>query len=117
MRGRVDGSTILNSGLLRHRITWQQKSVSGQDSAGQDIFTWLPVVTTQCSVTALSGRELEFANELWAEARLRIEMHYVSTIKREMRGVWGTRYLDVVDAEDPGGTRMVLQVIAKEWVQ
>ncbi len=116
MSYRVDGSTILNPGLLRHRIVWQQKAISGQDSAGQDIYTWTPIVTTQCRVTALQGRELEFANQRWADARFQIEMHYVSTLKREMRGVWGTRYLDIVDAEDPWGTGMVLKVIAKEWV-
>lgn len=118
---RIDGSTILNPGLLNHRIVWQQKAVSGQDSVGQDIYTWGDVITTPARVTALQGRELEAAQQRWAEARFKIEMHYTAAIEREMRGAWFVdgeyRYLDVIDAEDPWGTGMVLHVMAKEWVE
>lgn len=114
---RIDGSKILNPGLLRHRIIWQQKAVSGQDSVGQDIYAWADFITTPARVTALSGRELEAAQQRWAEARFKIEMHYTPAIEREMRGVWGSRYLDVIDAEDPWGTGMVLHVMAREWAE
>jgi SPP1 family predicted phage head-tail adaptor len=114
---RSDGSKVLNPGLLRHRITWQEKTVTGQDSLGQNIYEWDDVLITPARVVALVGRELELAQQRWAEARFRVEMHYITGIKREMRGLWGTRYLNVIDAEDPWGTGMVLHVVAKEWVE
>jgi len=58
---------------------------------------------------------LEAAMQRWAEARFKIESQYVKGIVRAMRGLWGDRYLDVIDAEDPFGTRMSLLIYAKEW--
>ena len=112
---RLDGSKILNPGLLRHTITWQQKTVSGQNSFGEDIYEWDDVMVCRARVTALAGRELEAAQQRWAEARFQIEQHYVSGLKRAMRVAWGDRLLDVIDAEDPWGTGMALRAMAKEW--
>lgn len=118
---RVDESKTLNPGLLRHRITWQRKVVSGQDSFGQDLYTWADVVTVSCQVKPLSGREMQSAQQRWAEAKYRITQHYVAGMDRMERGAWYVdgeyRYLDVLDINDRAGTGRVLEITAKEWTE
>jgi hypothetical protein len=73
----------------------------------------------------MSGRELETAQQTWAEARFKVITHFISGVKREMRIVWGgldgsnaplstARLLDILDAEDPWGTGTTLVMICKE---
>ena len=108
----------LNPGDLRTQVQFQSKTVSGQNSSGEDIFTWIVQFTLWCEVLALQGRELEAAQQINANARWRIRSHFPPTpIGREWRAVMGTRVLDILDAEDPFGTRREFVVIAKEWVE
>lgn len=115
---RLDGSKVLNPGLLRHQITWERKVVSGQLD-GEDVFAWEIVADVRARILPLVGRELENAQQRWPEARYRIEQHYVPGLQRGHRGYWhgeeGVRYLDAVDVQDPAGTAMSLVILAKEW--
>ncbi len=111
---RLDGTfTVarLNPGLLRHRITIQEKVVSGQDSHGQDIYTYRDVLTCYARKTALTGRELEAAMQRWSDARLKYEILYDSSITSTAMVVndGGTRY-DILDVQDTHGLqdRLVL---------
>ena len=107
----------MNPGDLRTSVVIQQKTVSGQNSSGEDVFTWTTVATMWCQVLPLSGRELESAQQIHAEARFRIRTHYPSvTITRAMRAVIGARVLDILDAEDPGNKQREFIMLAKEWV-
>jgi head-tail adaptor len=117
---RVDESRrALNPGLLRHQIRWERKVVAGQDGFGQDDFTWTLVVLVKAQLVALQGRELETAQQRWAEARYRIRQHYVPGMDRAERGVvkidGEERYLDIVDVQDLTGTGREQVIIAKEW--
>lgn len=118
---RVDESKTLNPGLLRHRITWQQKTVTGQDSFGQDIFTWSDITSVSCQVKPVTGREKESAEQRWAEARYRIVQHYVPGMDRVDRGAWWVdgeyRYLDIIDINDRAGIGRVMEITAKEWTE
>lgn len=116
---RVNGAPIVNPGLFQHRITWEQKVVTGQDDLGQDEYAWEPMLTTKCQALARAGNEKELAFQRWAEAQFLFKMNFVDhdAIKREMRGIWGTRTMNVIDAEDPYGTRAWTHVVAKEWVE
>lgn len=111
---RLDEGRTLNPGLLREQVTFQRKTVTGQNSYGEDTYTWTDVLTCKMQVVAMQGRELESAQQRWAEARFRLRGHYTDRVTTTMRAVWNGRYLDVLDAEDPYGTRRVLQVAAKE---
>ena len=65
---RIDAAKTLNPGLLREQLIVQYKNVTGQDSYGQDVYTWQTFVSMKGQVTALQGRELELAQQKWAEA-------------------------------------------------
>lgn len=108
----------MNPGDLRTSVQIQEKTVTGQNSSGEDVFTWTTIATMWCQVLPLQGRELEAAQQIHAEARFKLRTHYPpATITRAMRAVIGGRILDILDAEDPGNKQREFVMIAKEWVE
>jgi len=121
----VDEGRSLNPGTLRHRIYIQSKTEGAQNQHGEPAITWATFQEAQARIEAMTGRELETAQQTWADARLKVITHYISGVKREMRIVWGgldgnndplstARLLDILDAEDPKGTGATLVMICKE---
>lgn len=115
---RVDGSKIVNPGVYRERIQIQRKSVSGQNSTGEDVFTWVKVVDCAARVTSLQGVEIdEKAEQIWENALYRIEMHWFSGLDSAMRAVWqaagGLKGLNITDISDTWGTRRLLILSAR----
>lgn len=66
----------------------------------------------------MSGRELEAAQQKWAEAQYAIRHHYIPGLDETYRIAWfvdGTiRYLDPVNIADLAGTGRVLNITAKD---
>lgn len=113
---RVDGSFAFNPGLMRDKLV-VQRATATQNSHGEDVQTWAAVFTIWGNVRAMQGRELEAAGQRWAEARFKVETWYPPTpIRRSDRILWGTRTLDVLDAEDPAGVRRSIVIYAREVV-
>ena len=112
---------LLNPGTLRHQITWQGRTVSGQDSFGTDVSTPRDLLTCKAEVLGMQGRELIAAQQIWADARYKIRQHYYSGLKPDMRIAWWidgeTRVLDVLDIQDPTGLRQVQVIYAKDHVE
>jgi SPP1 family predicted phage head-tail adaptor len=110
----ADGSFSLDPGSLRHRVT-VQRCTKTQDSYGQDVLTWADLLTMWAQVRAMTGNEVEAAKQTAAEARFKIRSWWPPvTIQREDRIVWGTRTLDILDAEDPTGVGREIVILAKE---
>lgn len=111
----------LNPGTLRHQITWQRKGVTGQNSFGEDAYTWGDLVTLKASVQNLNGRELFAVQQKWAEARYRITQHFYSGLTPKDRISWYddgvVKTLDVLDIQDTAGTGRVQTVIAMDHVE
>ena len=118
MSGRIDGSFILNPGLLRHGIVWQEKVVSGQDTTGADVYSWNDVLRCRARVQALGGREYARVMERWADAQYEITQHYSKGLKAKMRIQWlvdgDTHTLDVLNINDPAGAGRYQTVICKD---
>lgn len=111
---RQDGSRPLDPGSLREQIVFQ-RAVKTQDDIGQDVITWTDLLTMKMEVRAMQGRELESARQVWPEAQFKLRGWYPpTTIRREDRGLWGERVLDILDAEDPGGRRREIMMVARE---
>lgn len=116
---RVDGSKILNPGLARHQITWQEKRVTAQNSFGEDVYTWSDVVTLRARVRSLGGRELAQARQMWPDARYEIEQPYYAGLDPMMQISWyvdgsTTKTLDVLDIQDQPGSGRYQIVLAKD---
>jgi SPP1 family predicted phage head-tail adaptor len=110
--------------MFRHRIYIQSKTEGAQNEYGEPAVTWANFQECQARIEAMSGRELETAQQTWAEARFKVTTHYLSGVEREMRVVWGgldgnndplstARLLDILDAEDPTGAGTTLVMICK----
>lgn len=122
---RIDGSIILNPGLLRHRVTWQGRNVAGQNTFGEDVPApgnsggWADIVTLAAQVTALQGDELMRAQQYFALAKYKILQHFYSGLQEAMRIAWfvdGRQlYLTVLNINDPPGTGRYQNIIAKDY--
>ncbi len=107
----------MRAGLLaRARITIERGTAT-QNSFGEDVVTWAAIGSYWANVRALQGKELETAQQTWAEARFKIDMRYQAgtTFQRKDRITWGSRVLDILDVEDPDQRQARLFIIAKEY--
>ena len=118
--GVASDEEALDPGQLRHQITWQQKGVTGQNSYGEDSYTWNDVLTCRAQVESTSGRD-EFASVMqrWAEAKYVITQHFATGLLAEMRIAWyvngATVYLDVLAIDDPPGTGRYQKIVARTF--
>lgn len=111
-------STKFSSRDLRHRIVVGKRTITGQDSYGNDTITYPTLGTFYALVEAIQGRELDAAMQRWAEARFKVRLHYNTYgIDRADRISWGTRTLDILDIEDPFGDQRWLVAVCKEFVE
>jgi head-tail adaptor len=112
---RIDGSKPLNPGKLRDLIVITRKVVSSQNEYGEDVYTEEEVMRFFAHVRAMSGAELQRLEQRWAEARFVIETWFLTVqIDREWIATWGTRRLNILDAEDPEGMRRRTRMYARE---
>lgn len=112
---RSSGSEVFQPGLCRHRIRIM-RPIKTKDDFGADIVTLALYATVPAQVEALQGRELEAAQQRWASARYRIRMQFTKQIEREYSIEWplasGLLTLDILDVQDPAGTRDYTQIYA-----
>jgi SPP1 family predicted phage head-tail adaptor len=111
----------MRAGTLRSSVIIQRKTVTGQDSRGADVIDWTTDVDGPfwANVEALQGRQLEAVQQTWAEARFRVTIRYQPgiAIARADRLLWGTRVLDILDAEEPDQRHRQVVMICKELVE
>jgi SPP1 family predicted phage head-tail adaptor len=108
----------MNSNLYRHKITVQQKTVTGYGSRGEETYTWSTFVDSWASIRSLSSREKFNLGQRWPDADLALEMHFVASLTTAMRilDVCCSRTLDIKEAADPFGNRKMLRLVCREIV-
>lgn len=100
-------------------VTFYRPTVTAQNSSGEDVVSNVQIGRAWVQIMALVGKELEIARQLWAEARFRLILDHPLngyTLQRADIVTWGTRTLDILDAEDPDQQRRQVIVTAKELV-
>lgn len=116
MARRSDGSIPLDPGSMRDLLQIE-RPVKTRNSFGEDVVTWTLVATVWANVRAMSGAEMERVQQRWALARFKVRTWYMAGIEREYRILWGTRVLDILDAEDPGGLQRELVMTCQEFAE
>jgi SPP1 family predicted phage head-tail adaptor len=106
---------------MRQRITIVHAPDDVEGSMGYATGDWDSASTSGpfwAEVRAMQGRELEASQQTWAEARFKVRMRYQPgvTINRKDRITWGSRTLDILDAEDPDGRKREFVMVCKEYV-
>ena len=103
----------MRSGMLRHRVTIEQK-VPTRDTFGGEVETWTLVATVWASVEPLQGREYLAARQLQAELTTRIRIRRRTGILPQMRVVWGSHTYDIQAVIEPESGRRELQLMCTE---
>ena len=108
----------MQAGTLRHRITIKNPTITGQNGFGEDVVSLVTVGSYACRIEPLTGRELEAAQQTWAEARYRIMMRSqgAQVFTRKMQITWGARTLDILDVQDArSNSHPEIMMIAKDY--
>jgi len=86
----------MRSGLLRHRVTVQEKSGTTRNSRGKLVPTWSAKYDRiPASVETPTGREFEQIRQLVGTATDIVTIRYYADVTREHRIVFGSRVLTI----------------------
>lgn len=103
----------MNIGELRHRVNLQSSSAS-QNDYGEQTESWTTYTTVWAAIKTLSGRELEHAQQISAEATHRVTARYNSSVTEENRVIFGSRTFEVVSINNPEERNEYLILLCKE---
>lgn len=108
----------MRAGELRHSVEVQSQA-EGYDPNGGANGAWSTDTTIRASVQTLTGRKLEIARQIDAEATVEIRTRYctsggLSFITVDNRLLFGTRILEPVFIVNENERNIVLRVLCKE---
>lgn len=108
---------MMRAGRLRHRLTFQDKTVS-RDGYGAEDITWTDSFTVWGSVEPLMAREYLDQRQQQAEVTHRVRIRYRSGVKPSMRIQFDldsrdAQYLEIESIIEPyvRGTEMQLMCV------
>ena len=90
----------MRAGQLRHQLAVQSVSALTNDSFGQPVETWATSSTVWGSVEPLRGREYFAAHQVHADATHAVRIRYLSGLTREMRFLFGSRQLEILEVRN-----------------
>lgn len=100
---------MLRTGKLRHSVTLQTNTPT-QDDNGQLNESWGNTQTgIAAEVLAVSGGESVRGRQVAATTTHLVTIHYRSGVNPKQRFAWGSLILNITRAEDPDGTRRMLE--------
>ena len=89
----------MDFGRFRHYIEIQEHTETRGDQ-GQIVRDWETVASWWASIDPLSGRELQYAQQTHADARVRIRMRPYDGLTPDHRIMFGTREYNILDVRD-----------------
>jgi SPP1 family predicted phage head-tail adaptor len=110
-------------GQLRHRITIQTPQVTGQDSTGAELISWVEFAQVWANVMPIGGREIFAAAQIYPDADTRIIMRWRSDLDPKMRIWWPVsarpsnghdRQFDILNISDINERHHEIEIIALE---
>lgn len=103
----------MRAGELRHTVELHSATES-RGASGESINTYAEYATVRASVEALTGRELESAQQISAETKFKITMRYYSGVVTEHRIVFGSRTFEINHIINPQEKNKMLILYCKE---
>lgn len=114
----MPSDTDIDAGKLTQRLAIEQDVGTSLDATGQHVEDWQAwgsPATRAAAVRQLSGREVERAAMLYAEATHLITLRYVSGITPvKMRGKLGTRVFNFGAVNNVNEANIKLEILASE---
>lgn len=105
----------MRAGKLRHRIKITTPTESRGDT-GEITYTWSTLATVWASVEPISGRELIQADQMQAEATVRIRLRYIPNLTTQCRIVHKGRTLEIVSAQNITDRNAEFELLCREAV-
>lgn len=105
----------MRAGRLDQKIRIE-KSTETKDVVGGPVITWNTLATVFASVEPISGRELLSADQLQAEATIRVRCRYVPNVTTECRIVHKGRIIDIVFLQNIREGRAKYEILCSESV-
>ncbi len=108
----------MRAGDLRHRVTFQSRSMSA-DSFGAQSESWSDVATVFADISPLSGRELLAAQQVQSEISHTVTIRYQTQFAgpkavAAMRIKYGERIFNIHSSIDPDERHKSLQLSCAE---
>ena len=105
----------MRAGLLRQRIDLYEDAAASRDDAGEPIETpRLVLRAVPAAVRELTGRELERARQLVAEATVEVRIRWRADVTSANWIMLGARRLDIGSALDADGRQRELVLLCTE---
>jgi SPP1 family predicted phage head-tail adaptor len=102
------------AGKLRHRVSIERRSTSFDADLGQAAGTWAEWKSVFAEVKDLSGRELERARQIVAEATVSIDIRYLTGLLTTDRIKFDGRTLQIGAVLDPENRKHDMLVVCSE---
>ena len=108
----------MNPGDLRHRVAIQTNTPT-LDPNGGKVASWATTSTFWASVQTLTGKKLEIARQIDAEATVQVRMRYCgssgsSQVTIDNRLLFGTRVFEPILVINENERNIMLQILCKE---
>lgn len=103
----------MEAGNLRHRITIQKPGMT-RNAYNQPVDTWDTVATVWAAVEPLRGREFYAAQQINAEATVRVRIRYRADVERGMRILVGNKILEILYVIQPELRKRELEILCRE---
>ncbi|CAB4121505.1 gp16_SPP1, putative phage head-tail adaptor [uncultured Caudovirales phage] len=103
----------MQSGLLRKRLTIQQRSQS-QDSYGQPLTVWADVATVWGEISPMSGSEMLSAQAVQSSLSHSVTIRYHSGVNPKMRIKYGIRLFDIQNVIDENERHRTMTLLCIE---
>jgi SPP1 family predicted phage head-tail adaptor len=106
----------VNAGLLDRRV-WIDKRTTVQDSSGDPVVSWEPLLEVWARIVPLTGREDDVDNDIMAEVDTRIRLRYSPVTAALSPAVdrlrYGERIYNIVSAIDVNTEHVEMLINAK----
>lgn len=103
----------MEAGTLRHRVKLEHYTEVVSEW-GDPVKGWSAVAEVWARVEPLSGRELEWAMQVHAEASIRVTLRYRAGVDTTYRVVFGARTIEVLAVVNPDERNELLQLTCRE---
>lgn len=87
-----------------------------QSASGEVTYTWAPFATVWGSVEPISGRELIQADQMQAEASIRVRCRYFKGLTTQHRIEHNGRTLEIISAQNIGDCNREYEILCSESV-
>lgn len=105
----------INAGELNKNVILQYQSIT-QNGYGEQDITWTDLDFVWAKIEPLTGREYFAAQQLHAEAKIKLTIRYRTGINPAMRFKYGNRAFNIVSIQNVNQANTALEIACWEVV-